>query len=207
MRTATRPLYFSPPRSSVSSAPGRQVATCGMSSKNCHTFSTGSATSKSLLISIVPRSCSHELLHIRARLPLERLAAADPAEGVRDAAVLQLNTVWPGSNGHAADRVNHAGRLRFNRVPLAARSLRARVGDARPGEPARCPQLHELSQDRDGDLLVRCPAKVESGRHPDPRELVLRHAPVGEIAEHRRAPPTRADKANVDGPCCDRALE
>src|SRR5215469_11069782 len=148
MRTATRPLYFSPPRSSVSSAPGRHAATCGMFWKNCQTFSTGSATSKSLLISIVPRSCSHELLHVRTRLPLEHLAAADPAEVVRHAAVLQLNTVRP-------------GRGRCRRAPPAARCLGAGVGGARSGEPASCPKLHELSQDRDGDLLVRCAAKVE----------------------------------------------
>ena len=50
IRMATRPSYLSSPRSLVSSAPGRQDATCGMLSKNCHTFSTGSATSKSLVI-------------------------------------------------------------------------------------------------------------------------------------------------------------
>ena len=58
IRMATRPLYFSPPRSSVSSAPGRQVATCGMSPKNVQTFSTGWATSKSLVISIGSPSCA-----------------------------------------------------------------------------------------------------------------------------------------------------
>jgi hypothetical protein len=50
IRMATRPSYLSSPRSLVSSAPGRQDATCGMLSKNRHTFSTGSATSKSLVI-------------------------------------------------------------------------------------------------------------------------------------------------------------
>src|SRR5580704_3660696 len=52
IRTATLPLYFSSPRSSVSSAPGRHAATWGMFSKNSQTFSTGSATSNSFLISI-----------------------------------------------------------------------------------------------------------------------------------------------------------
>src|SRR5581483_3147966 len=47
IRTATVPLYLSSPRSSVSSAPGRHAATWGLLSKNCQTFSTGSATSKS----------------------------------------------------------------------------------------------------------------------------------------------------------------
>ena len=50
IRMATLPSYLSSPRSLVSSAPGRQDATCGMLSKNRHTFSTGSATSKSLVI-------------------------------------------------------------------------------------------------------------------------------------------------------------
>ncbi len=52
IRTATPPWYLSLPRLPVSSAPGRQAATWGMFSKNAHTFSTGSATSKSFLISI-----------------------------------------------------------------------------------------------------------------------------------------------------------
>ena len=50
IRIATRPSYLSSPRSLVSSAPGRQDATWGMLSKNFHTLSTGSATSKSLAI-------------------------------------------------------------------------------------------------------------------------------------------------------------
>src|SRR5262245_17271308 len=52
--TATRPRYLLSPRSWVSSVPGRQAATAGMSSKNFHTLSTGWATSNPLLISISP---------------------------------------------------------------------------------------------------------------------------------------------------------
>ena len=45
------------------------------------------------------------------------------------------------------------------------------------------------------------------GGHPDPVELVLRHAPVGEVAEHRRAPLGRPDQAQVGGPGRDGLLD
>src|SRR5664279_1134714 len=49
---ATPPLYLSSPRSSVSSVPGRHLASCGMSFKNSHTASIGCATSNSFLINM-----------------------------------------------------------------------------------------------------------------------------------------------------------
>ena len=55
IRRFTVPAYSSSPRSSVSSAPGRQAATPGTSWKNSQTLSTGCDTSNSLLTSIVVR--------------------------------------------------------------------------------------------------------------------------------------------------------
>ena len=52
MLIPTRPAYLSSPRSSVSSAPGRQAATPGMSWKDCQTVSSGWPTSKEFLRSI-----------------------------------------------------------------------------------------------------------------------------------------------------------
>src|SRR5271166_3793367 len=217
IRTATRPLYFSPPRSSVSSAPGRQVATCGMFSKNCHTFSTGSATSKSLLISIVPRSCSQELLHVSSWFALERLPAAGAAEVVRNAGMLQRHALRPGSDGHTADRIDLLGRLPLYRLPLyglplcrlplcrlplcagaAGISARQRAGRS---------ELDELGQDRDCDLLVGGAAEVKPGWHPDALELVLRDSAVGEISEHGHAALARAHEAKVSRTGRDRALQ
>ena len=37
--------------------------------------------------------------------------------------------------------------------------------------------------------LQTTPAQVQADRHPDPLELVRRHAALGEIAEYRGAPP------------------
>src|SRR5580704_13323070 len=165
IRTATRPLYFSPPRSSVSSAPGRQLATCGMFSKNCQTFSTGSPTSKSFLISIVPRSCSQELLHVSSWVTLERLPAASAAEVVGDAAMLQRRALRPSCDGHAADRISGLGR------PVRADAARSWNAGGRAGQRPGSPQLDKLGEDRYGDLLVGGAAEVEPGWHPDALEL------------------------------------
>src|ERR1700733_32472 len=210
IRMATRPLYFSPPRSSVSSAPGRQVATWGMSPKNSQTFSTGWATSKSLVTSMA-------LLQVRRRVLLERPAAAGAAEVVRLAVVLQRIAGRVRGHGHPAHGVSASpgGRppgpprdclarrgLSFGAPPLARQ--RSRTG-ARM-DTARSAQLDQLGQDRDRDLAVRGPAQVQPGRHPDPVQLVLRHAPFREVAQHSRAPPGRPAQAQVGGPGRDRLL-
>ncbi len=48
--------------------------------------------------------------------------------------------------------------------------------------------------------------KVEAGRHPDPVELLPGHAPVGEIAEPRRAAPMRSNQTQVNGSSGDSLL-
>src|ERR1700722_17305222 len=195
IRMATRPLYFSPPRSSVSSAPGRQVATWGMSPKNSQTFSTGWATSKSLVTSMA-------LLQVRRGGLLERPAAAGAAEVVRLAVVLQRVAGRVRGHGHPAHRIpafpgrrppgtgraparrGHA----FGAPHLAGDRSRTAAHSRTCRQPTRGAQLDQFGQDRDRDLAVRGPAQVQPGRHPDPVQLVLRHAPVREVAQHSRAP-------------------
>src|SRR5690242_7190090 len=188
IRIATLPLYLSSPRSSVSSAPGRHAATWGMLSKNCQTFSTGSATSNSFFISM---GLSR---HVCVRVLLERLPAAGAAEVVVGALVPH-RTGRARRHGHPAHRVlgGYDGR-------------RSDLG-TRPGQRAGCPQLDQLGQDGDRYLLVRGGPQVQAGRHPDPVELVLRHAAVREVAEHGGPAPARADKPEVGGPGRGRGLE
>ena len=140
-----------------------------MSSKNCQTLSTGWATSKSFLISIRPPRAE-----VGGRVPLEGVAAADAAEVVGDAVVLE--------------RV--AGRRRRRTViphtgSTASRRCGRRADGAGSGaELAGGAQLDQLGQDRDGDLAVGGVAEVEPDRHAHPVEQVPWHPAVGEVAEH-----------------------
>src|SRR5215472_917807 len=188
IRTATRPWYFSPPRSPVSSAPGRQAATCGMLPKNCQTFSIGSATSKPFLISIGTP------FQVGSGIGRELVAAAGPAEVVGGTPVLQPEGRGSHGHGHPAHRVN--GLLRPGRA-----------GRPASGQGPRRAQLDQLRQNRHRDLPVRRPAEVEAGRDAHAGQLLPRHAALREIAQHRRPAPGRPHQAQVGGAGGHRVLD
>src|ERR1700749_2192908 len=124
-----------------------------MSSKNCHTFSIGSAASNSLVISI-------------GGLPLERAAAAEAAEVVGHAVPLQRIGDAAGGHGQPATR----GRPLLPQPPPhpppppptnpsnlttpPTPTIPASHTGLSHRELPRGPQLHQLGQDGHGDLLM-----------------------------------------------------
>jgi hypothetical protein len=64
-------------------------------------------------------------------------------------------------------------------------------------EPAGRPQLDQLGQDGDADLAMGGVTEVEPGGHPHPRQHLLWHTAIGQVAEHGVAATLRGDEADV----------
>src|SRR5580698_8209711 len=108
-----------------------------MFSKNRQTLSTGSATSKSLLISIGVLPSSQQPLGVGGRIALEGLLAAGAAEVVGLPLVLRAPAGRADLDGHPAHGVGFL-RLLTAGGPGGRRCRGERAGSA---------QLHQLGQD------------------------------------------------------------
>ena len=71
------------------------------------------------------------------------------------------------------------------------------AGRGHLSEGAGRAQLHQLGENGDGHLLVRCLAEVEARGRVHPVELVPGHAALGQVAEHRLGPAAGRDQAEV----------
>ena len=115
----------------------------------------------------VSRRSGRRRADVGRRLPDEPRPAADRAERVDDPVVLGEVAASSAVDGHPADRVEQDdvvdGRLiRGRDRPAAPASVAGPGAATKCGPPA--PDLDELGEDREGDLLGRLGAEVEPGR-------------------------------------------
>ena len=184
IRIATLPWYLSSPRSSVSSAPGRHAATCGMLSKNCQTLSTGCGDLEVVL--------DQHRASLRAGRRAGSCSNALPAAGTAEVVGRRRRARTGGWTRRRAPSSRRPGRAAGRAAAaVAAAGAGGRIGPTSAPAARSC-----TSSARMATAISRCevwPRSSPTGTRT--RSSRSRgHAAVGQVAEHRLAPRREATR-------------